>query len=714
MPFSTEEEKLFYKPQAKRTEPSVELSGVIPDSALLPETNVKAVSKMLDKIELLNKGFAAIAKDYAKMIDVLKIRAGYLQLNMPILSEAKNNPALANASLTLFGTIAESLSYDQYVDLVLYGKEISSSVISQVASVTDYDSIPTVFGQAINSNPITAAVQTLTKSYGNFLVKQNAAEFLSVNQYASGIASANGNKSSLEQGKRYFESISPTDPSPGSDSDPGEIRVPPTYSGYIDPHLQSNSSQSIHDKYEGSIESAIKNLKSKKAEEWLKECIPCSFRAYENGDVVEGVFVDWLNAMSASFFDSLSQLLNAKFPLLNLNIKNDLCGLIAALVNFVCVPDLVSLVSMFTMMVAKLQAKINIAFNIDFSFSVTFIMDLVSNLLNLILNKLMEIVDIVLSPIECVLLALNTQMSKLYAGYATRTITGYIQPRQYVDVFTQKVKSTKDNIDAVVRQFSENIAKSLRFSKSKSSESTYLLFDLNETKFLLSLVTEIVNISIAMHKVSKTGELKKMTLAEIIDYLCGNYTGGAPWMERINVALSEARTITSNAIEKLRPDENNNTPSSSNASQQTSSADNNVGGLAPNDFTLTKPNQQTIISVDNSIPADFFNDDALGLMDTPEYQELLDSVDYSQFESLEQGEANFKFDNEVLSSYKSNKQLLFDTYNQVNRKLSSTNGIELQFMPTTYIDFSNCYQNVGIDNYSESFINELINRVKQS
>jgi len=687
MGLSNEELKLFYKPTAKRYEPSVELSAVIPDSILISDSDIKSSSRIINKIDLLNKGFSAIANDYAKMINVLKIRAGYLDLKMPVLSTSKDNPSLANASLTVYGTVLDTLSYEQYIDLSLYGKEMSSNIISNIASVTDYESIPAVLGQAVNSNPITAAIQILLKAYSNFLVSKGFAEFLVVNQYISGLTGANSHLSVLREAKKTVETVSASEPNDN-------------------PMNQ-----------QGFMEQATNQLKSKRFEEWLKDCFPCNFRAYENGDMLDNVIVDWLNAMSASFFNSLSQLLNAKFPLLNLNIKQDLCSLIAALVNFVCVPDLVSIVSMFTMMVAKLQAKLNLAFSIDFSFSVTFITDLISNLLNLIYSKLMEIVNIAIAPIECVLLALNTQMSKLYLGEETKSVTDYIQPRQYTDIFTSKIRTAKDNIDATVRQFSENIAKSLRWSQKKDAESTYLLFDLNETKFLLSLVTEIVNISIAIHKVSKNGKLEKMNISEIIDYLCNNYTGGQlPWMEKVQTALNEAQSAVSAEIEKLRPEnkkEDNPAPNPS-----TGGPDPVTGGIAPSGFDLNKASSEDtspkLIAIDKSITPEFFDNDALDLMDDPAYRQLQSETDYSPYESLEQGEANFKFNDQVLSQYKANKQLLFDTYNQVNNKLSSQNGIELQFMPTTYIDFSNCYQNVGIDNYSDSFINELINRVKQS
>lgn len=140
--------------------------------------------------------------------------------------------------------------------------------------------------------------------------------------------------------------------------------------------------------------------------DWLKDCIPCSGRLLALLELHPNI--DLLGILEADLKAKLKALQDLGNLLNNIDIYGDLCSFLS-LLNFMCIPDLQRLIVMLTALLAEgafeLDAQINI------------LRALIAPLFTPILMSLTSLLDqfvaIVLSPIQCIIDAINEQTRKL-------------------------------------------------------------------------------------------------------------------------------------------------------------------------------------------------------------------------------------------------------------------------------------------------------------
>jgi len=703
---STNTKDLFSKPSVQYQEQRVSGSSVLPDSAMLNNVQPSTADRVANNVNMLLRGYSAISKDYQKLLEVLKTRAKYLDLNLDIASLAQKDRTVSDACNKLYGGIIKKLSFDSYVDLLFYMQQLGTSISSAAINTKDPSKINAILAESMSGNQTISAAETLSRAYSNFLSENGHVDFLPAGQFVAGISNANGQSSSLLNG---FSKLS-LNIEAWQNASTGDTTTNP------EPDSDISTSQ-----YNGQVTNRIEAIKEKygdkKSKELMKDlladCIPCNLRNIDGSNYTKLV-LDWLNMANATFFSSLQSLLNSKMPILNLNITGDLCALINLLLNFTCLPDIAALVAMFSLKLQRITdelAKLNVKILLDFSISVNIMGTILSSILNAAVNEAVSLMNSIIGSIECIITALQTQGKKVYLETATAGLAGYV--KEYatdpVAKFSNELVKGKEALEAQIATIIDSIANILKQNTAANEMSVYFFFELNETRTLLALVTEIANIFMAVKKLKDDNA--KLTLTQIIDYLCSAGIGGqGPWVKGIQESLNKNQQDIANSINTDVKDFLENI-------RIKDVADFIVGdktGDAPDTTTVIDvdpiTNEKSVIGLDESIPDDFFADDAADLMEEIEFQELLKNTDYSKYESLEQGSANFKFSDTLFNEYKSQKTKLLNALVRVNNKYT-LNNTPLRFMPTQYIDFSNCYQDVGINNYSDSQMEEWINRV---
>jgi hypothetical protein len=149
------------------------------------------------------------------------------------------------------------------------------------------------------------------------------------------------------------------------------------------------------------------DIATDKVVKWLEECIPCTDRWKALGDLrpwddfMALVQQDLLNRLG--ILDDIAALFN------NTEIVDDFCA-IAQYLNALCIPDLAAILALLQLLLAKLADLT------DFQLS-DLVWGLLSGLMSPFLsgfrNLLNQYVDIIFSPIECILDSLTYQMQKI-------------------------------------------------------------------------------------------------------------------------------------------------------------------------------------------------------------------------------------------------------------------------------------------------------------
>jgi hypothetical protein len=140
--------------------------------------------------------------------------------------------------------------------------------------------------------------------------------------------------------------------------------------------------------------------------DWMKNCIPCQGRLLALLELHP--HVDLLGALEADLKARLGMLLELGNLLSNMDIYGDFCSLLS-LLNFMCIPDLQRLIAMFVALLA------NQAFELDGLIGI--LQGLIAPMFAPILMAITSLLDqfslTVLSPVDCIINAIDEQLRKI-------------------------------------------------------------------------------------------------------------------------------------------------------------------------------------------------------------------------------------------------------------------------------------------------------------
>ncbi len=140
--------------------------------------------------------------------------------------------------------------------------------------------------------------------------------------------------------------------------------------------------------------------------DWMKNCIPCQGRLLALLELHP--HIDLLGALEADLKARLAMLMDLANLFSNIDIYADLCALLS-LLNFMCIPDLQRLIAMFVALLA------NMAFELDGLIGI--LQGLIAPLFAPIMMAITSLLDqfslTVLSPVDCIIDAIDEQLRKM-------------------------------------------------------------------------------------------------------------------------------------------------------------------------------------------------------------------------------------------------------------------------------------------------------------
>ena len=193
----------------------------------------------------------------------------------------------------------------------------------------------------------------------------------------------------------------------------------------------------------------------------LADCIPCDGRVTAGFEVnISGNFKDQVESDIINRINYLKNMLSFSS---NKDVLDDICSLVNSL-NFMCVPDLVRILSLLTFLLTKYTVKIGDVTSV--------MMGLVSALFQPILIDLRGLFDqygqLVLGVIECIIDALQYQAQKLGSESLTTGVT-WIKDvvAEGKDFFEEKTEMLDQQINAFFGEWFNKSYESAQFSAAK-------------------------------------------------------------------------------------------------------------------------------------------------------------------------------------------------------------------------------------------------------
>jgi predicted component of type VI protein secretion system len=156
------------------------------------------------------------------------------------------------------------------------------------------------------------------------------------------------------------------------------------------------------------IEDVKEALKNK-----VKDCIPCDLRAdFKQALDFKSMFAELIDFYIQYFKSALEQIKAMGDLLSGKNQNTDLCSFLNFFADFVCVPDLQRLIAGLTALMMQLGLELSSLFDL--------ILQLVGPLMmpffNELINQFNKFVQLAIKPLECIIGAITTQLSKLDYG----------------------------------------------------------------------------------------------------------------------------------------------------------------------------------------------------------------------------------------------------------------------------------------------------------
>ena len=223
--------------------------------------------------------------------------------------------------------------------------------------------------------------------------------------------------------------------------------------------------------------------------DWMKNCIPCGARILALLELHPNI--DLLGGLEADLKGRLSILSDLANLLSNIDMYADFCSLLS-LLNFMCIPDLQRLIAMFVALLTQ------IAFEMDGLIGLlqALIAPLFAPILMSITSLLDQFVLTVLSPVDCIITAIDEQLQKIDFDVAAAGTRG----------LKEGTSNLKEGLKGGLAELNQNVIDAKNHIKQK------LEFYIDQVKAMLG---ELGFGDAAYLKIS----LKKLTLIRLIAFI---------------------------------------------------------------------------------------------------------------------------------------------------------------------------------------------------
>jgi len=357
--------RLFYRPSIKREEPFVSPADNITYSSIPepPDSNSSA-SDTADEILYIYDNLNFIIDDYAKLLDVLIKRADMRGLELFLYDLLRSDKDLSSAIYSIFGEQKSSLKFGDYLDLLIYEKElVTASTIAEINQVSSGDS-------SIKYN-----IGKIKGLFITYIYEKGAEDLLMSNLIVNRISEINSVKSALAEVDKT--------------ADGGKL------------------TNKIYDKD-----------KKNKLDKWIQDCVPCqnrSFGIYEDFKKMQP-FKAFIDMTWKRLLGELRYLANLRLSISGVYFSQDICRLIDQLTpsKWRCVPDIQAILNLLQMSSFRLKKLIRTEFsNINISVDSIPISIATGAVADSLVAMLSKIVNNVFSAIDCYLTSIELQTAKL-------------------------------------------------------------------------------------------------------------------------------------------------------------------------------------------------------------------------------------------------------------------------------------------------------------
>lgn len=648
-------DRLFSKPNIEWIDPDV---VTIEGHDITPSVTISkdAYTKHAEGLKFLSRGFDNIALEYDKLIRVLIKRAVLRNISYPAAEKAKGNLLIANAIKQLYGAQIKQIVFSDYVKLLEHEQKLASAHTAALVSPEKITLPDSAAANNIMANPEINAINIIKKEYKNYLVEVNAEDLLLIdilvyNKFVSG-----SNKSLIR------EVATTTD---------GNV---------LDNVVQDSNNES-------------------KVEELVKDCFPCLERTIDLlGQLPKsGIWDFFKDEIWRHFLSQLQQLARLKLSILNFQFGAGLCSLIDMFTNAVCLPDLVAVVQLLKMMIARTKFLLVSKFNLSLGSPLNDMVSLiVSPILDALIALLIRMINGVLSPIDCVLTSIEHELNKIFPvvnevfGTELNNKLG-LSPRRQASKLIQDMIKGRNEIEAQVLSFINEKTKDWDLKLTDENDALDLYVNFDQYTRAAGMIYEIIDLVKNTSKALQTGLTDEERKQRYKDICFASINRNKPWLKIVRI----------------------DNPQPKDDDDGGGDGDGGSGIILPDprdrdDDIIDIDIDDGIIIIDITIDDDIFDDDdILDILDDPLVREILEELGWPG--TVEGGDNPLELDNDFLNRYKIIKQSVKDTITKIDR-IKSVHNIEDidDAIVTSTINFNDCMNFNDLDGSSKQQIQDWI------
>lgn len=638
--------KLFHKPVVKRDEPEVTLELPLKDLPYSePESN-KDYEDFTQRLKALTDAYVLVVNDLNKLLNVLIRRAEMDKISLPLAELCRQDSNLSNAVQTVYNQQPDSLSFGQFTNLLRLEKSIISKETSSVVSLTE--DIKTSLSSI--SNPVLRAIGVIKDSFHKHLIDQGAEYLLLADTIVDSIAKNQSSQSALNF-------------------------MPEGY--VLDEDLLNDTSDEAGKKK--------KNNKNKLSK-LVEECIPCGDRFYglwESFRLSKPIDL-FIQLYTENLLGELDKLLKLKLAIANPQLMNSLCSMINYISDYMCLPDIVAILSLFKLQLGRLKAMFK-EITLNAALPGEYINAFIKPALDALFTMVARLLSTAFSPIYCLMDSIQVQADKagLDAGFDQNEIKS--RERELHQMLVQSMQSLESWVSGVLKE----IEAMLSLSVGRTNDITAILAQMDKYMQWIGLLGEIYSFYQNLHK-SYPVKLNKLQMKDLLNKSA----------KAICVA-SYANKSWLSLFDNLEDDLTGTGGDDDSGDDQNGDDGNNTGGDGDDGGDDDK---DVIIITDESLGDDFYDDDALDLLDDQEWKDKFNNS--LPDATLSQGESNLRPDEDDLNRYKLLKQRML----LAKKTLKNTDQDTTAGIPSIIINFQSCIDKFNLSG-DPVLVNEWISRI---
>lgn len=653
------ESKLFNVPSVQREDPLVQR---VSEYTASDKNNISygedrtAYQKYVDQMNYLALGFDNIVLEYDKLIDVLIKRAKLRNVSLPVSDKIKDSLQIANSIITIFGKEINSIDFEQYVELLKYEQIIASSHTASLVNESDPQLQLIKDKAAVISQPEVGAINTIKKEYQTYLNENDFDDLLIIDILVYNQYTAASNKSTI---------VSVSDTTDGNNI------------------LENNQP--------GPDEES-------KLEKIIDDCFPCLDRTIGIlGELPKlKIWEYFINEMWKHFLSQLQQLARLKLALTHFGFGAAICSIIDILFNNLCLPDLVSLLAIIKMMIAKVKNALVGKFNLSAGAAINDLVTLiVSPVLDAILALLIRAITTIFSPLECIIDNLNREINKIFPavnevtedlgfGPLTEPInlrTGSAEVRRMIS----DIQKERIELENKILTFINEKTKSWELKIWDENEALDLYIDLDRYARFVGMLYEIIDLVSVIKDATKSGMTEKEK-QEAYQKICSHsIVYRKPWIDLIPVDLD-----------------------GDDGNSFIQDIDNNIDNGEDPSNGYVPP---VWVVYDDTVGDNFFDgDDITTVLDDETIEEIINNLNYD--DTTSGGQDPLTLDQNLIDNYRQTKNRfknLRDRYKNL-KPIDKDQHDTIGFVVGT-VDFAECLNRSNLQNYSQEQLNSWINKI---